>query len=118
MRDAFWIWSDMAAIDPCGEKEREEFIEKVTEKGSRKIKARCSKERGIWFGLGMMGLIGWSVAIPTLIGTAIGIWLDTELEGNISWTLTFFFIGLVLGCINAWYWVDRERKRIEGVEKE
>lgn len=108
----------MALIDPLKEKKHEEFIEKVREKEARKIKARSVKERGIWFGLGMMGLIGWSVAIPTLIGAALGIWMDTKWPGRISWTLTLFFIGLVYGCLNAWYWVEKERKRIEGVEKE
>lgn len=24
----------------------------------------------------MFGIIGWAVAIPTLIGVAVGIWLD------------------------------------------
>ena len=28
-----------------------------------------------WFGLGMMRLVGWSVAVPTLLGAAIGLWL-------------------------------------------
>jgi predicted F0F1-ATPase subunit len=33
---------------------------------------------GVWFGLGMMGLIGWSVAVPTLLGAALGLWLDSR----------------------------------------
>jgi ATP synthase protein I len=106
----------MDRIDTSKENEQKEFIKKVGEKGARKIKARHEKDRVMWFGLGMMGLIGWSIAIPTLIGIALGIWIDTKWPGRISWTLTFFFIGLVLGCLNAWYWVDRERKRITGVE--
>jgi len=35
----------------------------------------------VWFGLGMMGLIGWSVVVPTLLGAALGIWLDTHHPG-------------------------------------
>lgn len=93
---------------------KHEFIDKVGEKEAHKIKARREKNRNIWFGLGMMGIIGWSVAIPTLIGIALGIWLDTKWPGRISWTLSFFFAGLVLGCINAWYWVRIEQKKIEG----
>lgn len=96
--------------------EHKEFMERVGEKEARKMKARREKDRGIWFGLGMMGIIGWSVAIPTLIGVAIGIYMDTHLPDRISWTLTFFFAGLVLGLLNAWHWVERERRRIEGEE--
>jgi len=100
------------------EKEHREYIEKVGAKETRRIKAKRKKDRGIWFGLGMMGVIGWSVAIPTLIGIAIGIWMDSRMPGRVSWTLVFFSGGLFLGCLNAWYWVERERKRIEEEEKD
>ena len=39
--------------------------------------------QGVWFGLGMMGLIGWSVIVPTLLGAALGIWLGQHHPGNI-----------------------------------
>jgi ATP synthase protein I len=46
----------------------DEFEEQVGEKELRKVRARRQKNRSIWFGLGMFGVVGWSVAIPTLIG--------------------------------------------------
>ncbi len=95
-------------------KNRKEFTDKVGVKEARKIRARSEKDRSIWFGLGTMGTIGWSVAIPTLIGVALGIWLDDNYPDRISWTLTFLFLGLVLGCLNAYYWVKREQSRIAG----
>ncbi len=91
-----------------------EFTEKVGARETRKIKARSEKNRGIWFGLGMIGTIGWSITVPTLIGIALGLWLDERWPGRISWTLTFLFIGLALGCINAYYWIKREQKKIAG----
>jgi ATP synthase protein I len=95
-----------------------EFAENIGSSEARKMKARRNKSKGLWFGLGMMGMIGWSVAIPTLIGVAIGIWLDINYQGHISWTITFLFAGLAVGCINAWYWVERERKKIEGSQSD
>lgn len=90
----------------------EEFRQEVAAKEARKIKGRREKEQSsVWFGLGMFGLVGWSVAIPTLIGIALGIWLDLTWPGPFSWTLTFLFVGVVLGCLNAWYWVKRESRR-------
>lgn len=96
---------------------RKRFANKVGMKETRKIKARREKGKGLWFGLGMMGAIGWSIAVPTLIGVAIGIWLDKILPGRISWTLTFLFVGLVSGCINAWYFIKKEQKSIAEEEK-
>ena len=44
--------------------------QEVGAKAARKLKARRKSAPGVWFGLGMMGLIGWSVAIPTVLGAA------------------------------------------------
>jgi ATP synthase protein I len=76
---------------------------------TRKLKARKSTQ-GVWFGLGMMGLIGWSVAVPTLLGAALGIWLDKHHAGKHPWTLALLVAGLLIGCLNAWYWVAKEEK--------
>lgn len=83
---------------------------KVGEKEARKIKARQEKLRTIWFGLGMFGMVGWSVVIPTLLGIALGIWIDSKWPGRFSWTLMLLMTGLLLGCLNAWYWVKKESR--------
>jgi ATP synthase protein I len=82
-------------------------------KAVRKLKAQHNTSAGVWFGLGMMGLIGWSVVVPTLIGTVIGIWIDNEYAGGISWTLTLLLIGLIVGCLNVWYWMVKEEKEMQ-----
>lgn len=81
----------------------------VGAKAERKLKARKTGQ-GVWFGLGMMGVIGWSVAVPTLLGAALGIWLDKHHSGKHSWTLALLVVGLALGCLNAWHWVAKEDK--------
>jgi len=86
------------------------LIQKIGIKEDRKIRARHEKDRGVWFGLGMFGLVGWSVAIPTVIGIGLGIWIDTKWPSQYSWTLMFLIIGVLVGCLNAWYWVKRESK--------
>ena len=85
------------------------FAEEVGAKAARKLKARRGSH-GVWFGLGMMGLIGWSVAIPTLLGAALGYWLDKRHAGRHAWTLALLVAGLVIGCFNAWHWVVKEDK--------
>jgi ATP synthase protein I len=82
----------------------------VGAKAARKLKARRNSTQGVWFGLGMMGLIGWSVVVPTLLGAALGIWLDNRHPGSYSWTLMLLVIGLVIGCLNAWHWVAKQDK--------
>lgn len=89
----------------------QEFKEKVEAKEARKLKARQEERPKVWFGLGMFGLVGWSVAIPTLIFIAIGLWIDATWPSRYSWTLMLLFIGIAIGCVNAWYWVQRESRR-------
>jgi len=79
--------------------------EEIGRKAQRKLRARRERDRGVWFGLGMFGLIGWSVAIPTVGGIALGLWLDSVFGSGISWTLSLLVVGVGLGCLNAWYWV-------------
>lgn len=87
------------------------FPDEVGRREERKLKARREGDRGVYFGFGMFGLVGWSVAIPTLIGIALGIWIDRTWPSRYSWTLMFVFIGIIVGCLNAWYWVRRESRR-------
>ena len=98
--------SDRSEIENA--KGRAAFRREIEAKTARKLKARSNPAPGVWFGLGMMGLIGWSVVVPTLLGAALGIWLDNRHPGNHPWTLTLLTAGLLMGCFNAWNWVARE----------
>jgi ATP synthase protein I len=93
------------------------FSREVGAKAARKLKARRNSTQGVWLGLGMMGLIGWSVVVPTLLGAALGIWLDNRHPGKHSWTLALLVAGLVIGCLNAWRWVSKEDEEM-GEEQE
>jgi ATP synthase protein I len=88
--------------------EESAFARAVGQKAARRLNARQHPASGVWFGLGMMGLIGWSVVVPTLLGAALGIWVDRRHGGTHSWTLALLVAGLALGCLNAWRWVEKE----------
>ncbi|MFH0907829.1 MAG: AtpZ/AtpI family protein [bacterium] len=94
------------------------FTGQVGAKAARKLKARRNAAQGVWFGLGMMGLIGWSVTVPTLLGAALGIWLDRRYPGGRSWTLALLVAGLTIGCMNAWHWVTKEDKAMRDEQED
>jgi ATP synthase protein I len=97
--------------------DKKEFSLQVGEKAARKLKAQRHVTQTVWSGLGMMGMVGWSVAVPTLLGAALGIWLDKHYPGGRSWTLMMLAIGLGLGCFNAWHWVAKEDREIREQEE-
>ncbi|MGK7907854.1 MAG: AtpZ/AtpI family protein [Synechococcus sp.] len=100
--------------EPDGDKIRDRrqvrtgFRQQIREKSTRKQQARQEGERGVWFWMGTFGLVGWSVSIPTLIGIAIGAWIDRRWPSQYSWTLMLLFVGVAIGCWNAWYWIREE----------
>lgn len=95
-----------------------DFSRQVGRKAARRRQAQRQVTRTVWSGLGMMGLVGWSVAIPTLLGAALGLWLDTHYPGGRSWTLALLVAGLALGCFNAWHWVAKEDREIRSQDRD
>jgi ATP synthase protein I len=88
------------------------FVKTVSAKVARKLEAQRSVNPPVWFGLGMLGTIGWSVAVPTLAGALAGTWWDRHHPGRHSATLALLILGLMLGCATAWHWVATEDKSI------
>jgi ATP synthase protein I len=93
------------------------FGRKVGALETRKLRAKRRGVQDIWFGLGMFGLIGWAVAIPSLLGVLLGVFIDSRYPGTHSWTLSLLVIGLFIGCLNAWRWVANEEKAIREDEE-
>ena len=95
-------------MEPGISNNQKHFSQEVGEKAERKLKARRRNRRNTWSGFGLFGIVGWSVAVPTLAGAALGRWLDAHYPQTFSWTLTFLFIGLIAGCVIAIHWVKKE----------
>lgn len=90
------------------EERQEELCREIGRQEQRRMESRA-KGRSSLFGLRMFGMVGWSVAVPTLLGLALGIHLDQRgAPGGFSWTLSLLITGVIAGCLNAWYWVARE----------
>lgn len=92
---------------------RRHFRTQVEKKEALKLKARERQPASALYGLGVIGIIGWSVVVPTMIGVAVGLYIDERWPGRISWTLTLMFVGLALGSLNAWHWISSQRRKIE-----
>jgi ATP synthase protein I len=97
--------------------ERDRFTREVEKAAKRKMNADANPRRELWFGLGTMGLIGWSVVVPTLLGAALGQWLDKHHSGGHEWTLALMVAGLLIGCMNSWHWIAKEDAEINRKEE-
>lgn len=86
------------------------MVNRVQANQSRMLRARASSENAYWRALSLFGVVGWSVTVPTLAGVALGIWIDRVWPSRFSWTLTCLFIGLTVGCLNAWAHIKNDPK--------
>ena len=93
-------------------KSRSTLSSEVLAQEARKLRAQQRAAKSVWFGFGMSGLIGWSVATPAVAGALLGLWIDKRYPSVHSWTLVLLAAGLAIGCVNAWHWVDKENRAI------
>lgn len=59
-------------------------------------------------GIGTFGMIGWSIAVPTVGGALLGLWLDRVAPQDFSWPLALILGGVAIGVMIAWAWVNKE----------
>ncbi len=77
------------------------MIREVSEKQNRMLRARIA-DTGFWSSLQVLGTVGWSVTLPTLLGIgarrihgpALAGALFVDTHAAVRWA--------VLGCANAW----------------
>jgi len=96
---------------------QEGFKDTIGRQAERRRRAR-RRPQSVWGWLGMLGLIGWSVAVPTVLGVVLGRWLDRVAPATFSWVISLLVIGLAVGVLNAWFWVLRESPAPESVTDE
>ena len=74
----------------------------VRTRRARRERAQREGERSIGQDLAMVGVLGWTIVLPTLAGIFAGRWLDSSLATGVFWTLGLLVAGLALGCMLAW----------------
>jgi ATP synthase protein I len=55
--------------------------------------------------LAQIGVLGWIIVVPILIGIFAGRWLDRTFGSGLFYTAPLLMLGAVLGCWSAWKWM-------------
>jgi len=56
--------------------------------------------------LAQIGVLGWIIVVPMLVGVFAGRWLDRSFHSGLFWTAPLLMLGAVLGCWSAWRWMQ------------
>jgi ATP synthase protein I len=87
--------------------------DEIGRRAQRMKKSRESAGMSPLRGLGAFGMIGWSVAVPTVGGAFLGLWLDRNMPQDFSWVLALILGGVTLGGFIAWGWISKESREEE-----
>ena len=91
-------------MTPRPDKSTQEIARQARRKKSTRDNPGPSPLRGI----GTFGMIGWSIAVPTVGGAFLGMWLDRAAPQAFSWTIALILGGVVLGGAIAAAWMNKE----------
>ena len=57
--------------------------------------------------LGQIGILGWAIVTPMLLGVWLGGRLDRAFDSGILCSGAGIFLGTAVGCHAAWHWMHR-----------
>ena len=58
--------------------------------------------------IGQIGVLGWIIVTPTLIGLFAGRWLDHKFGTGIFWSAPLLLFGVAVGYWSAWKWMHKQ----------
>lgn len=90
---------------PTGEEDS--YLAAIRRRVTRHAKAQREGEPSFGGYLAQVGVLGWIIVLPTLLGVFAGRWVDRWLGTGIFWTGPSLMAGLAMGCWSAWRWVHR-----------
>ena len=82
-----------------------DFLGAIGRAVARLRRARAEGEPSMARQLGQIGVLGWIVVTPALVGLFGGRWLDRHFATDIFWTAALLFAGVALGFWSAWRWM-------------
>jgi ATP synthase protein I len=84
------------------------MAEAVRKQRKRQQQWRDEGETSVVRFVGQIGVLGWIIVTPTLVGLFIGRWLDHKLGTGIFWSAPLMLVGVVIGCWSAWRWMHKQ----------
>ncbi|MFT0168404.1 AtpZ/AtpI family protein [Paraburkholderia mimosarum] len=79
----------------------------------REARGRAQPEPSLGSRLGQMGILGWTIVLPTLAGLAIGHMLDRLFGTRVFFSAPMLMLGAAAGLWFAWKWMRRQERSHE-----
>jgi ATP synthase protein I len=84
------------------------LLRNVRLRSQRRDRAQREGEPSTMKRLAEIGVLGWMIVVPVLVGLFIGRWLDAATQLHLLFTTVLIIAGFVLGFWSAWRWMNRQ----------
>lgn len=84
------------------------LLRNVRLRSQRRDRAQREGEPSTMKRLAEIGVLGWMIVVPVLVGLFIGRWLDEVTQLHLLFTTVLIIAGFVLGFWSAWRWMNRQ----------
>ncbi len=95
------------SIDPIGNGP-DGMADAVRKQRERERQWRQEGETSVLRFVGQIGVLGWIIVAPTLIGLFLGRWIDNRYGTGIFWSAPLLLLGVVVGSWSAWRWMHKQ----------
>jgi ATP synthase protein I len=85
--------------------EGDPLVHETRLRSQRHRTAQSEGEPSVARRLAQIGVLGWMIVTPTLLGAFLGRWLDGKFGSGVFCTAPLLLMGLGLGCWSAWKWM-------------
>ncbi len=86
--------------------EADPLVKEVRRREERHRQWLTDGEPSVAHRLAQIGVLGWIIVVPALIGLFAGRWLDRSFGSGLFWTAPLLMLGVALGCWSAWKWMQ------------
>jgi ATP synthase protein I len=75
--------------------------------GARDLRFRADTSPPVARRLAQIGVLGWMIVIPMLLGVFAGRWLDNRFHTGLFYTAPLLMLGAAMGCFWGWRWMQK-----------
>ncbi len=86
--------------------EQDPLIEQIRLRVDRQRRWQRDGDGSVTRRLAQIGVLGWIIVVPILIGIFAGRWLDHRFHAGLMWTAALLMLGAGLGMWSAWKWMQ------------
>lgn len=101
----------MTTQPPPGKDDGDRVAGAAKRAATRDATGRKEPEPSLGARLGQIGILGWTIVLPTLLCLALGRWLDRLAGTRVFFSAPLLMIGAAIGLWSAWRWMHRQQGR-------